>query len=56
MNYAEHCMTDATRDAIFVDFMVEDDEMKVYEEVENFPNLRTFLNEKLMEYNKQKKI
>ena len=30
--------------------------MKVYEEVENFPHLRDFLNEKLVEYNKQKKI
>ena len=30
--------------------------MKVYEEVENFPNLREFLNDKLTEYNKQKKV
>lgn len=56
MNYTEHCMTNQERDAIFVDFLVEDEEMKVYEEVENFPNLREYLNEKLQEYNKQKKV
>jgi hypothetical protein len=47
MNYAEHCMT-KDRDAIFVDFMVEDEESKVYEEVENFDAMRNFLNEKLV--------
>jgi dynein heavy chain len=36
MNYTEHCMTGGERDAIFVDFLVEDEELKVYEEVENF--------------------
>ena len=60
MNYVEHCQTGlpetVKKDAVFVDFMVEDEETKVYEEVENFDNLRTFLNEKLVEYNKQKKV
>ena len=49
-------MTDGERDAVFVDFLVEDEEMKVYEEVNDFSALRVYLNEKLDEYNKQKKI
>lgn len=56
MNYEEHGMTDGERDAVFVDFLVEDEEMKVYEEVNDFSALRVYLNEKLDEYNKQKKI
>lgn len=56
MNYVEHCMTNQEKDATFVDFLVEDEEMKVYEEVANFDSLRDHLNEKLNEYNKQKKV
>ena len=56
MSYVDHCMTNQEKDAIFVDFMSTDEEMKVYEEVVDFPRLRDYLNEKLEEYNKQKKI
>lgn len=52
MNYDEHGKTGEERDAVFVDFLVEDEEMKVYEEVQDFNALRSFLNEKLDEYNK----
>ena len=55
MSYVDHCMTNQEKDAIFVDFMSTDEEMKVYEEVVDFPRLRDYLNEKLEEYNKQKK-
>ena len=51
MNYTEHCMTNEERDAVFADFMSSDEEMKVYEEIEDFGALREFLNEKLNEYN-----
>ena len=47
MNYTEHCMTNQESDATFVDFLVEDEELKVYEEVTNFSKLREFLNEQL---------
>jgi len=45
------------RESIFVDFLVEDEELKVYEEVQNFDALRDDLNNKLLEYNtKQRKV
>lgn len=56
MNYVEHCMTDQERDATFVDFLAEEDEMKVYEEVVDFAKLRDFLNMKLDAFNHQKKV
>lgn len=56
MEYIEHCMTNQERDPTFVDFLVEDDEMKVYEEVTDFKKLREFLNGKLDAFNSQKKV
>lgn len=53
MNYEEHCTTEG-EDPIFVDFMNE--QMIVYEEVTNFPSLRDFLNDKLVQYNRQPKL
>ena len=52
MNYVEHCMTDQERDAVFVDFLVDQDgeqetQSKVYEEVTDFGRLREFLNDQL---------
>ena len=56
MNYVDHCMTNQERDATFVDFLVEDEEMKVYEEVTDFEKLRVHLNDKLLAFNGQKKV
>jgi dynein heavy chain len=53
MNYAEHCTTDGN-DAMYVDFM--NDNMQVYEEVTDTPKLRSYLNEKLEQYNMQPKL
>lgn len=45
------------RESVFVDFLVEDEENKVYEEVTDFNKLRDDLNSKLLEYNtKQRKV
>ena len=44
------------RDAVFVDFLVEDEEKKVYEEVTDFRKLRELLNGKLDAFNTQKKV
>jgi hypothetical protein len=57
MNYREHCMTykqddeENARDAVFVDFLIDDEETKVYEEVIDYDKLRDHLNEKLEKYN-----
>lgn len=62
MNFREHCMTYKTddeenaRDAIFVDFLIDDEDTKVYEEVEEYDKLRDHLLEKLDRYNTQPKI
>jgi hypothetical protein len=50
MNYKEHCMTGETTDAVFVDFLY-DEEMSVYEEVTDFNKLRTHMINKLEMYN-----
>lgn len=39
------------RDAVFVDFLIDDEETKVYEEVIDYDKLRDHLNEKLEKYN-----
>ena len=45
------------RDAVFVDFMIGDEEMrKIYEEVVDYEKLRDHLNEKLEKYNTQPKV
>ena len=44
-------MTDKTVDAVFVNFLQDDPEKKVYDEVKDFDRLREFLNDKLKEYN-----
>lgn len=39
MNYKEHCMTNQATDAIFADFLIEDDndeEKRLYDEVTDF--------------------
>lgn len=54
-NYAEHCTT-AGDDAIYVDFLGDRQAEPVYEEVVDFPGLRTFLNEALELYNNQPKL
>ena len=51
MNYNDNAKT-GDRDAVFVAFLQEDEEIKVYEEVKDFGNLRGFLNEQLDEYNR----
>jgi len=53
MNYAEHATTN-NEDSIFVDFLNEN--MKIYEAVTDFPKLREYLNEKLVEYNQLPKV
>jgi len=53
LNYAEHGTTEG-EDAMFVDFM--NDNMAVYEEVTDFSKLRTFLIDKLEQYNMQPKL
>ena len=55
MNYKEHCMTAETSDAVFVDFLY-DEEMQVYEEVTDFNKLRTHMMNKLELYNGQPKV
>jgi len=55
MNYKEHCMTGETSDAVFVDFLY-DEEMSVYEEVTDFNKLRTHMMNKLELYNSQPKV
>lgn len=52
-SYREHCTTNG-EDAVFVDFLSEQD--PVYEEVTDFKRLRTFLNDKLAQYNMQPKL
>ena len=44
------------RDAVFVDFLIDDEETKVYEEVIDYEKLRDHLNEKLEKYNTQPKV
>ena len=41
------------RDAIFVDFLIDDEETKVYEEVIDYEKLRDHLIEKLERFNTQ---
>ena len=55
-NYVDNCMTNQVRDAVFVDFLVEEDQEKVYEEVEDFQMLKNHMNNSLDDYNKQKKV
>ena len=55
MNYKEHCMTGETSDAVFVDFLY-DEEMSVYEEVTDYNKLRTHMMNKLELYNGQPKV
>lgn len=54
-SYEEHCTT-AGEDATYVDFLGEDGREPVYEEVTDFQKLRSFLNEKLAQYNTQPKL
>ena len=44
------------RDAIFVDFLIDDEETKVYEEVIDYEKLRDHLIEKLERFNTQPKV
>lgn len=53
MNYEEHCMTDKSTDAVFVDFLLEG--VRVYVEVTDFAKLREHLIGKLEDYNSQPK-
>lgn len=55
MNYEEHCMTEGV-DAVFCNFLTEDSEKKVYQEVTDFNSLRKFMNEKLESYNLQGRV
>lgn len=42
MNYAEHCTTEGG-DPVFVDFLTDDPDKRVYEEVTDFSKLRAHL-------------
>ena len=44
------------RDAIFVDFLIDDEDTKVYEEVIEYEKLRDHLIEKLEKFNMQPKV
>ena len=55
MTFAEHCTTDGA-DTVFVDFLTDDPEKKVYEEVTDFSKLRAYLMSQLEVYNSQPKL
>jgi hypothetical protein len=50
MEYKENCMTNGQTDAVFVDFLQNEDASN-YEEVNDFDKLRTYLIQKLEAYN-----
>lgn len=51
MNYEDNCMTEKKNDAVFVNFLQDDPDKKVYDEVKDFNKLRDFLTEKLTNFN-----
>jgi dynein heavy chain len=55
MEYKDHCMTKGETDAVFVDFLGGEDNVN-YEEVVDFETLRTYLVDKLAEYNGKPKV
>jgi dynein heavy chain len=55
MNYQEHCTTEG-KDAVFVNFLTDDPEKRVYEEVTDFQKLRNYLMDQLEVYNSQPKL
>ena len=54
-NYKEHCMTNQSTDAVFVDYL-QSEESSNYVEVTNFDQLRQHLVAKLEAYNSQPKV
>jgi len=55
MDYKDNCMTKGETDAVFVDFLQNEDSSN-YEEVVDFEKLRNYLLAKLDSYNQQPKV